>query len=333
MVLKRYGFTLVELLVVIAIIGILVSLLLPAVQSAREAARRMQCTNNVKQIGLALHNYHAAHNSFPPGAQTVDIQPRSWSTGYGIGWMMSILPFHEQANAWDDVVVTAASAGDFDYNSTHLDTFDNFAPAVYICPSSSLPKTSWLGQTEVHVLIANYTGIAGADGNDPSSRWVGVNTHAYNGTLYANSTTRIDDLRDGTTNVIIVGEQSNWALDSAGNRVDCRSGGPHGAWLGTMRYAQEEMGDPWSERVFNTCTVSHPINTKTCEYISDYTGTPYWGDLVTNTDNRAPLKSAHAGGATFLLADGSVHFMSESMDFDLLQLLAIRDSGEVKQGF
>jgi prepilin-type N-terminal cleavage/methylation domain-containing protein/prepilin-type processing-associated H-X9-DG protein len=330
---RSFGFTLVELLVVIAIIGILVSLLLPAVQSAREAARRMQCSNNVKQIGLALHNYHTSHGMFPPGAQTVNIQPRSWTTGYGIGWMMSILPYFEQSNAWDKVDTKAASAGDFDYNSTHLQTFNNFAPAMYVCPSSPLPKFSYLGQTKINVLIANYTGIAGADAQDASQRWIGTNTHAFNGTLYANSLTRVDDLRDGSTNVIVVGEQSAWATDTAGNLVDCRSGGPHGAWLGTMRFKQEAMGDPYSERVFNTCTVSHAINTKTCQYISDYRDSPYWGDLVTNTDNRAPLKSSHPGGAMFCFGDGSVHFLSATLDLQLLQQLAIRDSGAVKTGF
>ena len=132
---------------------------------------------------------------------------------------------------------------------------------------------------------------------------------------------------------MIVGEQSDWGMNAAGERVDCRSGGPHGAWLGTMRYAQEPMQDPYWERVFNTSTVSHPLNTRTCDYVADYRGVPYWGELVTNCDNRAPLTSAHPSGVMTLNADGSVHFLSDSMEFDLLQLLAIRDSGAVKQGF
>ncbi len=293
----------------------------------------MQCGNNLKQIGLALHNYHFTHEAFPPGAQTVPGVSRAWTQAYGVSWMMVILPYLEQDNAFQQVDLDAVSAGDFDYNTTHRDTFDNFAPASYVCPSSPLPRYSWLGQTKIHVLIANYTGIAGADGNDPKNRWVGVNTHAYNGTLYSNSPTSMAALRDGSTNVMMVGEQSAWAKDSNGNNVDCRSGGPHGAWLGTIRFGVEPMGDPWSERVFNTSTINVPLNSKSCRYISDYTGTPYWGELVTNTDNRAPLASSHPGGVSVLFADGSVHFLADSIDFNLLQLLAIRDSGEVKTGW
>jgi prepilin-type N-terminal cleavage/methylation domain-containing protein len=324
------GFTLVELLVVIAIIAILVGLLLPAVQAAREAARRIQCSNNFKQIGLAMHSYHTANGRFPPGGQTVNTPSRAWHQAYGISWMVSILPYLEGGNIYEKMDMTAASAGDFDYNTTHGHFFDNFAPSVYVCPSSSLPKFTWLGQTKYHILVANYTAIAGANGQDPRQRWIGSNVHAFNGVLYSNSTTRIEDIRDGSTNVLMIGEQSDWVRLS-NQQVDCRSGGPHGAWLGTIRFGQEAMGDPHSERVFNTATISRPINTQDCSMISDYTSIPYWGDLVTNMDNAAPLVSSHGAGVLSCRGDGSVHFVSDSVEFTMLQLMAIRDSGAIKE--
>jgi prepilin-type processing-associated H-X9-DG protein len=182
------------------------------------------------------------------------------------------------------------------------------------------------------VFLANYSGIAGADGQDPSNRFAGVgqNVHAYNGVLFANSNIRVEDITDGTTNVIMVGEQSNFGRDMTGQKADCRSGGPHGAWIGTMKFKQEDLGDPYSNRVFNTTTIGRPLGTRACDYIAYYTP-PYWVGVVTNMDNRAPILSAHPGGTHLLFADGSVHFLMEEIEFELFQLLAIRDSGEVKE--
>ncbi len=327
----RYAFTLVELLVVIAIIGILIALLLPAVQAAREAARRLQCANNLKQIGLALHNYHGALNCFPPGAQTIPVHPRTWATGFGISWMLAILPYHEQTTVYQNV--DTAKTTDLDYGHDNIPALQGVAPAIYACPSSRMERFSLLGQSDVNVLLANYTGIAGADAHDPAERFNGVghNVHAYNGVLFANSTVRVEDIRDGSTNTIMVGEQSDFGIDSTGRPADCRSGGPHGAWLGTMKFQQEDLGNAGSNRVFNTSTIGRPLGTRTCDYIGDYTSVaPYWVGVVTNMDNRAPILSAHPGGAHLLFADGSVQFLSESIGFRTFQLLAIRDSGEVK---
>ena len=327
---RKFGFTLVELLVVITIIGILISLLLPAVQAAREAARRLQCTNNLKQVGLALHNYHSVHQVFRPGGTTIPLSPHVCGTGTGVSWLLFILPYLEQNNVYDKT--DTGCAGDLDYSPRNMPILKDFAPSTYICPSSRMAKFSYLGTSHVNVFLANYAGIAGADEQDPANRFAGNNNHAYNGILFANSAVGIEAIRDGTSNVMMVGEQSEFGYDSSGNEADCRSGGPHGAWLGCMKFKQEDLGYPTMNRVFNTTTIGRPLGTRTCDYIRDYSSyAPYWVGIVTNLDNRAPILSAHPGGAAILMADGSVHFFAEAIEFNLFQLMAIRDSGRVKQ--
>ncbi len=327
---KRNGFTLVELLVVIAIIGILIALLLPAVQAAREAARRMQCSNNEKQQGLALHNYLSTHGTFPAGGQATGDRSGGWRTGFGISWCTCILPFSEQTQTYGST--ETGQTYDLDYGMINMHPMDNFAPPMFVCPSSTLPVFVHLGQSKVHVLESSYAGIAGADGQDERRRWNSGNVHAWNGVLYGSGWVKPADISDGMSNVMMVGEQSRWGEGARGRQVDCRSGGPHGAWLGTYRnYPEEPLTNPWDQRVFNTTTIGRRINDCTCDYVTDYTNTPYWGDLVNNTDNRAPICSAHPGGANILFADGSTHFISEDIDFKLFQLMAIRDSGIPKE--
>jgi prepilin-type processing-associated H-X9-DG protein len=139
-------------------------------------------------------------------------------------------------------------------------------------------------------------------------------------------------IQDGTTNTMLFGEQSGFALDSTGQPADCRAGGPHGGWLGTVKqHATDDLGNPASNRVFNTTTIGRPLGSRTCDYIRNppYTA-PYWIGRVTNTDNRTPILSAHPGGAHVAMGDGSLHFFNEGMEFALFQRLAIRDSGQVK---
>lgn len=221
----RNGFTLVELLVVIAIIGVLVALLLPAVQSAREAARRAQCTNNLRQIGLGLHNYHDSHQSFP-----INYLPRSGATW---SWMSGILPYIEQTNLYNQIVPTAVTslAANTQVASTPIKT--------YLCPSDGLTRGGMManrsdgGGTKA---VTCYKASSGAAWNwtiinTDNVRWPGNGNGLKNcdGFICSNSqsglpsdvgevmknTLRMASISDGTSNSFAVGEAipawSNWS--------------------------------------------------------------------------------------------------------------------------
>ncbi len=193
---KNRGFTLIELLVVIAIIAILIALLLPAVQQAREAARRSTCKNNLKQIGLALHNYHDTHRVFPPGS----ISQHGWlSTTF-------ILPFIDQAPLYQaikpngPIVLT---------NAIILARVRTVLPA-YLCPSSADPDASKNSSAQVRVAgiqypigLSNYLAI---DGNGDLRCNYGLSS--FNGIFYQNSKTKIRDITDGTSNTVMFTERS-----------------------------------------------------------------------------------------------------------------------------
>ena len=314
---------------VIAIIGILVSLLLPAVQSAREAARRMQCSNNFKQVGLALHTYHTFNGAFPPG--TTDHPTPNYE---GWSWAISILPQLEQSNILNKIDFSEDGfVGST--NQNNKDLMNGAFVAIYNCPSSPCPKfrnsDAWNVGHDIH--IGSMVAIAGAIGdpnNDPRhdtfpEQW---KNHAWNGVLHAQSDTRIDDIKDGTTNVVMVGETSDWGSHPTkpGEHYDCRGMFPHGWWIGADRQSPATPAN--DRRVFNTTVINtRPLGTKVCDD-ADYATA---SNVGTNFDNQVPIQSAHPGGAFLLFADGSVHFLSISLDFDLFKLLAIRDSGEVKQ--
>lgn len=333
---RRAGFTLVELLVVIAIIGILVALLLPAVQAAREAARRTACQNNFKQVGLALHNYYSTHQVFPPGT-TASPSPNN----EGFSWAVQLLEFIEEGTIFDQIdfsddgfVGTTSPRNQKLMNGTVVATFN--------CPSSELPlfTSAWEDGFSIHV--GSMVGIAGAIPPNatsiPTDKWrwdatamsaaTADRAHAWNGILFAQSKVRIAEITDGTSHVMCVGETSGrTAYDGyAEIPFDCRGMFPHGWWEG----ADRTQLNGWSGdvRVFNTTYINfRPLGTKVC------TGGPVGHRRAegTNYDNQIPIQSAHVGGAYVAFCDGSVHFLSENIDFNLFRWLAIRDSGEVKQ--
>lgn len=314
------GFTLVELLVVIAIIGILVGLLLPAVQAAREAARRMQCSNNLKQLGLALHNYHSAHNKLPYSAHTQG--GASGTRQRGVSWIVRIMPYIEQTSVYNALDF----AGDYTMQEGPIsvqafNALNNLRIPGLECPSSPLPKTRSYATNangQATMQLINYVGVTGSfwkggtstlESTDPKYTFYG--TAVYNGMITPvasnSSAASFGSCTDGTSNTLIVAEQSDYFYDTNGNKVDRRaSGHMGGAWTGGAG------ANNWTQ---NVTTVRYPIGT------SGGTGNsqPYEVNLA--------FISAHTGGVNSVRADGSVHFMSESGAFEVLTALADRGDG------
>jgi prepilin-type N-terminal cleavage/methylation domain-containing protein/prepilin-type processing-associated H-X9-DG protein len=255
----RRGFTLIELLVVIAIIAILIALLLPAVQKVRESAARIQCQNNLKQIGVALHNYHEANGAFPMGSWNglPFIHANSSGNTRGGTWLIEILPYIEEGNVYQQLVHDPlAAGGSGSNNATNAAVFvQRGSISILTCPSSPCPKVTTTPYATVNhnlvgICIPSYAGICGADmgyyeGGQLRFKPIDVTTSfdgefgsvSKNGMLVPNKKIRLTDAPDGTSNTIAVGEQSDWGyqLDARGARqqVDIRSSNGVGGFLGT----------------------------------------------------------------------------------------------------
>ncbi len=315
----KRGFTLIELLVVIAIIAILIALLLPAVQQAREAARRSQCRNNLKQVGLALHNYHDNFNTFPMGNNN------HTTGGWGQSWWIAVLPYMDQAplyNGYNHDVVSSGYTG----NATYLN--GKGVPGAK-CPSSPMSEYEWTphnGPNNPGLAVAHYTGIAGAY-PDPSNTARQINgNNGWNsiggGVLFWRSRVRMGDITDGTTNTMMVGEQSDWCVETAtGQKRIAIHAWPHSMWMGAANT---------SDRQFNTATVRYRPGYKQAEGGHNFNACGTSG-LMTgvcgNSGSNNPIQSAHVGGVHVLLGDGSVRFVSENLDMTTWLRLATRDDG------
>lgn len=306
---KKHGFTLIELLVVIAIIAILVALLLPAVQQAREAARRSSCKNNMKQIGLALHNYHDTHTVFPPGycGDPPNVCAVNNHSQPGWGWGTFILPYVEQAPLYEQLGVGSVKKvvcenesnawGDWELQKTVI--------SVYRCPSATDPNVSDTNRGSHGA--SNYGGVAGWT-------WRGVTTSAdaplpvgMKGTLVDATTPggviKFRDMVDGTSNVIAVGEKfSN--RNSTGGQISPRYPAYYGAiWVGV----------PSDSRAGLVVAQLKP------------TGSTY----AVNGASINAFASMHTGGAHFTFGDGRVRFISENTDQDTLSKLAVINDGGI----
>lgn len=329
---RRRGFTLIELLVVIAIIGILVALLLPAVQQAREAARRSQCKNNLKQIGLALHSYHDVSNTFPFG---------SYGT-WGHTWLLAILPYVEQGTAFDQlwtgtVAASAWATSTGSPGGINKLVLDRFTPEFVWCPSSPTNRLNVNTTFTERASTSCYIGIAGATSSptsaaDPTGggRCVagGQGWACSNGVLVPNRTIRVRDITDGSSNTLIVGESSAWGKTTAGNQVEIRSSAEWGCWMGCGAHSgPPDFGGVYTwagnPHCRNITTIRYPIGT-----ILELTGTG--GNWRSGLNNA--LHSFHSGGAHALRADGGVNYLSDSTDILVLRNISIRDDGEVIPG-
>jgi prepilin-type processing-associated H-X9-DG protein len=300
----------VELLVVITIIGILIALLLPAVQAAREAARRLQCQNNLKQVGLALLNYEAANATFPPGGLAA-------TSGYGSSWWVRILPYVEQTSIFDRYDQnTGGWLGEPSANAINRDLLRNQRFSFMYCPSSTLAPLVMTTATHgsASVQSATYTGISGATDHKTATdmNYYGVTGRLCSGgVLVENRAVPMAEITDGTSNTIVVGEQSDYLQPS---EVDLRSDCGHGFAMGPS------YGDP---RAFNVTCVLHAIN--------DKSATNY--GVSGNCGPNSPVQSVHPGGAGALFADGSVQFLSAGTQIQVLWNLANRDDGNIVSPF
>jgi prepilin-type N-terminal cleavage/methylation domain-containing protein len=305
---KRPAFTLVELLVVIAIIGILVALLLPAVQSAREAARRMQCSNNLKQIGLALHNYHDTYKSFPPG-NLVRITPNQLF-GDGWTWHARILPAMEQSGLYDRIRnVTGTDIGT-STSAPQLLAGRDTKLGFFQCPSHPNPAVS--NPSKGGYQLSTYNGVSGTTTfNDDQMDQITDIGYNGNGMFYLNSAVRIADVVDGTSNTLIVAEVHD-DLKGAPNQNRMRGS--------DRKYNFSSAGDgnpPTDSSEYMVGTENDdPINANT----RDANG--YF-----NNDGEY-AGSYHPGGAQFLLTDGSARYISETINMTIYRALSTRAGGE-----
>jgi prepilin-type N-terminal cleavage/methylation domain-containing protein len=273
---QRTAFTLVELLVVIAIIGILVALLLPAIQAAREAARRSQCSNNLKQIGVALHEFHDTYKRLPPGA-AVDQRPfgeHPTGAAWGSSWMAYLLPFLER-NALFEQLTFRGNSG-WDYQSPpgtrpNNVAISNVTIGTYRCPSSPLPEyvANPPPGTSGSVMMVTYVGISGAvNGLIPGYPETRVNSgngglSGGGGVLFPNGEIGLSALIDGTSFVAAVSEQGDYLVTQNTNKVDWGAGHMHGWLIGANSTGKPPNYSAGGDnRTFQQTTIRWGVNLK-----------------------------------------------------------------------
>jgi prepilin-type N-terminal cleavage/methylation domain-containing protein/prepilin-type processing-associated H-X9-DG protein len=300
------GFTLIELLVVIAIIAILIGLLLPAVQKVRESSARMTCSNNLKQIALAVHGFHDAQNQIPYNLSSntygYDDNGRSWS------WLVRILPYIEQGGLYsrlgqDSFGPTPAVADVPTFNS--LAAIQAVVIKSYVCPSdpgsNKLSTNRANGSTASGTGPTNYKGVAGSNwgwGSFQNTGYTGNNNgiDAGNGMIYRADNTRalqLSRISDGTSNTFMVGE------DLIDINVHCG----------------------WVRSNYATGTCAIPLNNGLVTGQPGFNNPNDWGNLYS-------FRSRHTGGGNFAFADGSVKFITEAIDLNLYRDLATISGGE-----
>ena len=316
----KRGFTLIELLVVIAIIAVLIALLLPAVQQAREAARRAQCQNNLKQLGLALHNYHGVNGQFPINHSNYT-DTSNPANGNNINVLIGLLPYIEQAPLYDALDFSSNAGNNLTLYPINGKRLGEYVIPGYLCPSDpgatvrtsqGMARCSYAPSIGAQAMAAgsgcNLAATAGTypagmgldtdnDGEDPFNRGnvradfgdQPISGPFARGRAGPGWSASIRDLTDGTSNTILMGEV----------RMECQSFSVWGwAWPGSLWYA-----------------TTAPINFPTCPNDPGFGGpNPCFSNASDNWNATFGFKSAHTGGCFFVLGDGSVRFVSESIN-------------------
>jgi prepilin-type N-terminal cleavage/methylation domain-containing protein/prepilin-type processing-associated H-X9-DG protein len=315
----RRAFTLVELLVVIAIIGLLIALLLPAVQAAREAARRSQCSNNIKQVALGFHLYEDSKLMLPPGSPP--LSAGSSTCGYKLGWPARVFPYIEQTGR-AEAIETAGITTVTPWRTASVGSQPLYTEGIptFYCPSSDLGdrnKHYFNSTVGPHINtqgVLHYLGVAGSSTRGVVvGTWSAHATYSTSGIMYPESKLRLTDVLDGTANTFMLGEYSSAVGFTGGLAPPCGVWGCMQPWT-------------WGFYAYSTCfggsnagwlTIDH----KMLQYPIGYKGT-----FLTNN---SPFRSNHPGmGANFAMCDGSARYLNSSTSLNLLYSLATRKGGE-----
>lgn len=306
----QHGFTLIELLVVIAIIAILIGLLLPAVQKVREAASRMACQNKLKQLGLALHNYHGSHHAFPAATTLGTGTGGPWATTGTprAPWTVQILPFMEQGNVFNQFNLVTGSFGGLFYQDSTV-VVRNQAPiqmqrmVAYECPSDP-------NSTEINCNTNYFAVLGGGSSFSTAPCTTGVCTPggssrvvSDNGVMYINSAIRIVGITDGTTNTFLLGETKYMQLQSGSDR-----------YYGTWASSYYTSGGPYFPN--GAVTLNAP-NGSVCNPAK----------ATCHNDSTRFFGSHHSGGANFAMADGAVVFIANTVALPIFRQLGNRNDG------
>jgi len=268
----RPAFTLIELLVVIAIIALLIGLLLPAVQKVRSAGARLDCQNNLHQIGLACHAYHDANQALPPGYAATGAYP---DTAPGWGWAAYLLPYLEQGNLYGQLNFNQPLQ-----NSAAIQT----VVKTYLCPADAPPATAFVvtgptGNVVASAAPCSYAATVGQDAYE-------VDDPTGDGVFYRNSRTRLTDISDGTSQTVMIGDRA-WTMT-------------RGIWAGAPGGAITTPGarNPWQNATANAPALTLVHNN--------------WINILSDSDGGLDdFSSNHPGGVNLLFADGSVHFLRD----------------------
>ena len=347
------GFTLVELLVVIAIIGILVALLLPAIQAARAAAQRTQCQNNLKNVALAVLNYESSKGELPIGSINAKGEQQS-----GLGWPVQILPYVEESAVSEDAVARYKTSGDA-YGSL-LDEVNSLLLPMYLCPSDADIRTAREKFGNENRKGMSYCGVTGSyfarTGVCPQNRTTGqycvfggmpiFGPNNYDGLIIQDWPVALKQVTDGTSKTLLIGERwyqmrawmigAYWRnpLNADGGAVDGRRPGIptsttiKGPQPNTAFFASKNLSDkvPINHNVYTGCYIDHD---------NSRGDRPSLADSVPRTlsVNDLPFTSFHSGGVNFSYGDGSVRFMPDSIDTKLYLALGSRNGDDTVSDF